>query len=173
MVCTSLFDIYAKCGVLCRVRKALEPLHFWDVVSLIETNCYGLCPTEAQQGSSSRKLFSTYAKREYFSKTITYICILKVCCMTQDVDMGKKINDYIVLALPLVYMFAECVVDKAQIVLEELSMQNVISWSLEWEGQEVLGCFQQMQREGTTPDAITNTRILKVEAHMYAECGVL
>lgn len=66
-------------------------------------------------------------------------------------------------------MYANCgSLSKARQVLEELSVRNVISWSAfiagyarEGDGEQALGCFENMQREGFCPNALTFICILK------------
>ena len=70
----------------------------------------------------------------------------------------------------LIDMYAKCgVVGKAQEVLRELHVRDIISWNALITGyaqydqcNEVWSCFKQMQREGISADAVTLICILKV-----------
>jgi pentatricopeptide repeat protein len=66
-------------------------------------------------------------------------------------------------------MYAKCgALAKAQQVLEELPSRDVITWSSliagyvqEGQGEKALHCFEQMQREGLSPNAMTFACILQ------------
>ncbi|KAI5081355.1 hypothetical protein GOP47_0004538 [Adiantum capillus-veneris] len=177
---TALVDMYAKCGVLQIAQKVLDELPVRDVV------CWSALITGyAQQGQGQEALgcFQRMQREGISPNAITYTCVLKACGITQDTDMGKRIHDDIfsqrllkkdvVLGNALVDMYAKCgVLQKAQEVLDELPVRDVVSWSSliagyaqQGHGQEVLGCFQQMQREGISPNASIYTCILKA-------CGI-
>ena len=93
-------------------------------------------------------------------------------------DKGKQMHDEIarlgllqndsVLGNALVYMYAKCgVVSKARQVLDGLPSQNVVSWSALIAGyaqrhaKQALDYFEEMQREGIFPNALTYLCILK------------
>ncbi|KAI5075890.1 hypothetical protein GOP47_0009966 [Adiantum capillus-veneris] len=104
---------------------------------------------------------------------IAYVCILKACVSKQDANMGLKIHSDIVslgllqknvvLDNALVDMYAKCgALQRAQKVLEEQPVRNVVPWSAliagyaqQEQGQKSLGCFERMQSKGLSPDAIT------------------
>ena len=74
-----------------------------------------------------------------------------------------------VIGNALIDMYVECgVLRKAQQVLEELLVRDVVSWSAlisgyTQQGQdlEALKCFERMQSEGLSPDVISFICILK------------
>ncbi|KAI5083629.1 hypothetical protein GOP47_0003372 [Adiantum capillus-veneris] len=172
----ALVDMYAKCGLLRKAQSVLEELHVRDVVSW-----NALIAGYAQQGQGKEALdcFQQMRSEAVSPNAITYVCILKACGSTQDADMGIQIHDDIVsqgllqknvvLGNALVDMYAKCgALQKAQKVLEELSVWDVVSWNAliggyaqQGQGREALGCFQRMQSEGLSPDAITYICILK------------
>ncbi|KAI5081354.1 hypothetical protein GOP47_0004537, partial [Adiantum capillus-veneris] len=173
---TSLVDMYAKCGVLHKAQKVLQELPVRDVGSW-----NALITGYAQQGQGQKALdcFQRMRSEGISPDAITYACILKACGTTQGADMGKRIHEdvvsqgllkeNVVLGTALVDMYAKCgVLQKAQKVLEELPVLNVVSWNAliggytqQGQGQEALCCFQRMQSEGVSPDAITYAYILK------------
>ena len=75
----------------------------------------------------------------------------------------------VVLGTALVDMYVKCgVIAKAQEVLEELLVRDLVSWNSLiggytelGRGHEALNCFEQMQSEGLTPDGVTFTHILR------------
>ncbi|KAI5061774.1 hypothetical protein GOP47_0024279 [Adiantum capillus-veneris] len=135
------------------------------------------------QGQEALDCFQRMQSESISPNAFAYACVLKACGITQDADMGKRIHDDIVsqgllekdivLGNALVDMYAKCgVLQKAQKVLDELPVRNVVSWSAliagyveQGQGQEALGCFQQMRSEHIPPNEITYACILKA-------CGI-
>ncbi|KAI5073952.1 hypothetical protein GOP47_0011965 [Adiantum capillus-veneris] len=175
-----LASLYAKCGALAKAQEVLDWLPVRNVVSW-----NALISGYSQQGLGHESLecYELMRSEGLSPNAITYTCILKACGITQDVDMGKKIHDEIVnkgllgvdrvLGNALVDMYAKCgAVAKAQLVLDELPAQDVVSWNAliagyaqQMLGEEALNCYEQMQRKGISPNAITYTCILKA-------CGI-
>ncbi|KAH7366424.1 hypothetical protein KP509_18G077400 [Ceratopteris richardii] len=66
-------------------------------------------------------------------------------------------------------MYAKCgALAKAQQILKELPIQNVVSWSAliagfteQGKGQNALNCYYQMQHEGLSPDPVTYISVLR------------
>ncbi|KAI5061763.1 hypothetical protein GOP47_0024268 [Adiantum capillus-veneris] len=169
--------MYVKCGALVQAQQV--PLtSFTSRCCLLECIDFGICSSRGRSGSSG--LFSADAKRGHLSKS-NHLHVQSG--IMQDVNMGKRVHDDIVsqglltenvvLGTALVVMYCKCgVFHKAQKVLEELLVWNVVSWNVlitgyaqQRQGQEALGCFQQMQREGISPNVFTYTCILKA-------CGI-
>ena len=75
-----------------------------------------------------------------------------------------------ILGTALVDMYAKCgMVSKAHRVFDELPVRDVVSWTAlvagytqHGLGEEALQCFQQMNCEGVSPNAVTLSCILKV-----------
>ncbi|KAI5083632.1 hypothetical protein GOP47_0003375 [Adiantum capillus-veneris] len=173
---TALVDMYAKCGLLQKAQKVLEELRVWDAVSW---SALIAGYAQQEQGQKALGCFQRMQSEGLSPDAITYACILKACGSMQDADMGIKIHadivsqgllqKNVVLGNALVDMYAKCdALQTAQKVLEELPIRNVVSWSAliagyaqQEQGQKALGCFQRMQSEGLSPDAITYACILK------------
>ncbi|MCO5579085.1 hypothetical protein L7F22_032937 [Adiantum nelumboides] len=93
---------------------------------------------------------------------------------TIDIYRHTLLKKEVVVGNALVDMYAKCgVLQKAQKVLEELLVRDVISYNAliaryveQGHGQEDLESFGWMQREGILPNAITYTCILKAYAIM-------
>mgnify|MGYP000668626338 CR=1 FL=1 len=112
-------------------------------------------------------------------ENISFISLLKTCTKMKDLSSGIRLHDDILkkglleknpyLASTLINMYAKCgSLTKAQKVLEELPSRDVVTWSAliagyakDGQGHQALNCFEKMQREGLSPDAITFTCILK------------
>jgi pentatricopeptide repeat protein len=173
----ALVDMYAKCGALGKAQKVLEGIHIRNVVSW-----NALIAGHVLQGNNHKALdcFRWMQSEGLVPDTVTFICILKACGSTGAIDLGKHIhNDLvrrgllgrdIVLGNALVDMYAKCgLLAKAQELLEELPIHDVVSWNVLIAGyanqgqcHEVLQCFEQMQSEGLSPDVVTFICILKV-----------
>ncbi|MCO5570798.1 hypothetical protein L7F22_024526 [Adiantum nelumboides] len=125
---------------------------------------------EQGQGQEALGCFRQMRSKGLPPDAVTYACILKACGIMQDIDMGKRIHDEIVsegllekniaLGTALVDMYAKCgVLLKAQKVLDELPVRDVVSWNALIAGyaqqeqcQGALGCFQRMRSDGLSPD---------------------
>ena len=120
---------------------------------------------------------------EKSKETFTFVASLKACARKKDLYKGSMLHSEILergllerspyLASSLISMYAKCdALSKAQDVLEELPVRDVITWSTLiaghaqiGQGQEALTCFAQMQREGVSADAITFLSILNACNH--------
>ena len=178
MLGSALVDMYAKCGVLERARKVLEELPLRNIVTW-----NALISGYAQQDQYQEALhsFERMQSEGISPDQFTCSCIMKVCGSIGAIDEGQKIHDEILsrgfhtedmmlFRTALLDMYAKCgMLAKAQNVLEDLPIRDVVSWSAliagyAQQGQchTALSCFEQMQNEGLSPDAVTLTCILNV-----------
>jgi pentatricopeptide repeat protein len=122
----------------------------------------------------------------YSPDTVTFICILKACGKARAIDQGKQIHDQIsnrgllendiVVGNALVDMYAKCgALDIAQGVLNTLPVQDAVSWNAlisgyEHQGKanEALKYYDQMRREGLSPNAVTFICVLKACGNLKA-----
>ena len=173
---SSLISMYAKCGVLSKAKEVLENLPIRNVVSW-SALISGYARDD--QGHEAMNCFEQMRKEGLSPDAITFTCILKSCGEIGDVDKGKQIHEEIsksgllekdiMLGTALVDMYAKCGVPiKAQNVLENLPFRNTVSWNALIAGyaqrgqcNEALNCYEQMQREGLSPNAITFTCTLQ------------
>ncbi|KAH7291454.1 hypothetical protein KP509_29G017400 [Ceratopteris richardii] len=166
----SLIDMYAKCGALSKAWRVFEELPYRNVVTW-----NAMIGGYAQHGKGNQALecFKQMQSEYITPNGVTYICVLKACGSIKAIGMGKAIHDEIarqgllqndiVLATAVVDMYAKCgELAKAQRVLETLPSRDVISWSAlisgyahQGQGEKALKCFEQMQREGLSPNAFT------------------
>ena len=110
----------------------------------------------------------------------TIVVLLKACVKSKDLYEGSRIHAHIlkvglleaspyVIGRSLISMYSKCgSLSKAQQVLEELPLRDIICWNslligLVQKGQDhdVLNCFEYMQHEGIHPDSVTFTCVLK------------
>jgi pentatricopeptide repeat protein len=103
---------------------------------------------------------------------------LKASSSTGAIDITEEIHEQIlnrnlldkdvVLGTALVDAYAKCgLLEKSQRVLKELPTRDVVAWNTliaglaqQGQGHEALNCFEVMQSEGFSPDAVTLLCIL-------------
>ena len=177
---TALIDMYAKCGFVEKARDILR-----ELPSRNEISFNILMAGYIQQGQCDEALSCfKWMQSEGISPSIsTFICILKACAGTDSMDKGEQIHNEILdsilierdprLGTTLVDMYAKCgILSKAQEVLEQLPIQDVVSWnaliagySLQGQGYEALNCFESMQIKGISPNEVTFLGVLNACCH--------
>jgi pentatricopeptide repeat protein len=184
--------MYAKCGMLAKAEQVLEQLPIRDLVSWNT-----LISGYGQQGET-QKAFICFQKLKdegLDPDTITFICLLQACRTSGAIDKGKQIHDEIIsraldkevmLVTALIDMYAKCgVLTRAQELLEELPVRDLISWSAmiggyvhQGESPEALRCYKELEYEGLCPDSVLLISVLKAcgkmggmekTAHIYDE----
>jgi pentatricopeptide repeat protein len=112
--------------------------------------------------------------------SFTYACALKACGMVRGLEIGEGIcgearrrgllHKDTVLATAAVDMYAKCgaTPERAQEVFDELEIRDDVSWNAliagyvqHGLGDEALGCFDLMKRDGVSPNAATYASVLK------------
>lgn len=117
---------------------------------------------------------------------ISFIGSLRACTKTKDLRRGTQVHDDIVkrgllsnnsyIRSALVNMYAKCgALKKAREVFDAIETRDVVLWNAlisgyaqHRQGEEALKCFEEMQRDGFSPDNITFTCILKACGSMGA-----
>ena len=176
MLGNALVDMYAKCGMLAKAHQVLRGLPIQDVVSW---NALITGYNQQEQCQQAIMCFEQMQREGFSPDSVTFSCILKACASIGDIDKGKQIHNEIVsmgllennavLGTALVDMYAKCgVLSKAQKLLRELSIRDIISWSAliggyaqHGHGHEALECYGEMQSEGISPNVVTYICILK------------
>jgi pentatricopeptide repeat protein len=109
---------------------------------------------------------------------VTFIHGLKACSAIDAVDKGERMHaeierrgllDREQIGNTLVNMYAKCgLLAKSQQVFEMLRVRDVVSWTAllcgyaeHVDAERALACFEQMQAEGITPNAVTLICALK------------
>ncbi|KAI5065611.1 hypothetical protein GOP47_0020306 [Adiantum capillus-veneris] len=179
----ALITMYATCGQL---HKAQALLDMHNSSSVIPWTALIAGYARDRQVQKAFDCFEQVERAGIPLNAVTYLCILKACALSRAIDKGKKIHDEIsrqgllghsrALGNALVDMYAKCgALSQAQSVLEQLPSRNVISWSAliagyaqKGLGQKALACFEQMQREGIPPDAVTYVSVVNACAVIEA-----
>ena len=173
---TALVDMYAKCGLIAKAQEVHDDLSIHDIVSW-----NALIGGYIRHGKGNEALgcFEKLQNEGLFPNSVTFACILKACAIVRDVNKGKKIHDEIVnrsllekdvvLGTALIDMYAKCgMFLKAQQVHDEFPFRDtgfrnalIAGYAQHGHNRESLSCFQRMQNEGISPNAITFICILK------------
>lgn len=113
------------------------------------------------------------------SRSVSLVALLKACTKQKDLHKGSLIHASIVrkgsvqmdvfVGSALVNMYAKCgALIQAQEVFDMLPARNLISWNAlitgyaqHGCGKEAISCFEQMQNNGLSPDAVTLAGIFK------------
>jgi pentatricopeptide repeat protein len=180
MLGNALVAMYAKCGVLAAAQQVLEELPVRDVVSW---NSLISGYSQHEQGQEALNCFALMQRECISPNEVTFLCILKACSCVGAVHKGKQIHDLIsnsgflqknlMLGTTLVDMYAKCgALTKAQQVLKDLPTRDLVSWSAlitgyaqEGQAHKALACFEGMQSEGLSPDAIAFLSALNACSH--------
>eukprot|EP00250_Pteridium_aquilinum_P019884 c24620_g11_i1 orf=563-1528(+) len=166
---SSLVHMYAKCGLPFIAQQVFDKLPVRDVVSWTV-----LIAGYAEYGYCEKSLYC-YERMKLNGicpNAVTFICSLKACgCMgasfegieihTEIARNGLLIRDNRV-GNALLDMYVKCgLLAKAQELFYELPVQDIVSWTTlivgytqHERGEEALNCFDQMQLQGISPDAV-------------------
>ncbi|KAI5069870.1 hypothetical protein GOP47_0016171 [Adiantum capillus-veneris] len=176
MIGTAVVDMYAKCGACVKAQGIFDKL---QVRSVLSWNA--LIAGYAQNGLVDEAMrWLEHMQNEGLSpNSATYTCILKACSNSRDLAKGEEIHAKAdrerllerdnALATALIDMYAKCgALDRAQNVFDKYSSQDVVMWNALIAGyvqhglvDKALSCFEQMQADGLSPDAVTFICILK------------
>ena len=180
--------MYVKCGVLAEAQQVLEALPIRNVVSW---NALISGYTQHCRGHEALNCFEQMQGEGLSPNGITFLCIVKACGSIGALDKGKQIQEEvvsrgllekdIVIGTALVDMYAKCGdLTKAQEFLEQLPIRNVVSWSAlisgyaqQSQGHVALECFEQMQREGLSPNDVTFLCVLTACSHVLDNAQAL
>ncbi|KAI5064459.1 hypothetical protein GOP47_0021129, partial [Adiantum capillus-veneris] len=175
-VATALIDMYGKRGLLVRAEEAFNKL----VTRMVVT--WNALIAGYIQHEHFEKAFVCYSQMQQNSVLpdgVTFLCMLKACGSIRAGDRGLALHDEIAraglckitaTANALIDMYGKCgLIEKAQEVFGDLVSRNVVSWNSmiagfaqEAQYDKALKCFDNMQMEGFSPDAVTFVCVLKV-----------
>ena len=140
VLASSLINMYGKCGALVKAQ-VLDDLPFGNVYSF---NARIAGYVHHGHVHEAFNCFQRMQNEGLSLDVITFISILKACNKAWVLTKGKKIHGGIVLSglldkdivvgIALIDMYARCgEFAKAEQVLEELPIQDVVSWfALNW-----------------------------------------
>ncbi|KAH7388524.1 hypothetical protein KP509_16G079900 [Ceratopteris richardii] len=167
---TPLVDMYAKCGALSKAKCVFDSLLHRDVV------CWNALIVGYMHDGRGERALDCFKRMKYDGITpnaTTYACMLKACASIGACDEGQKIHDEIERQGLLEVDIMCGKLSKAQEVLHQLPFRDVVSWNVLITGfaqgglgEQALSCFEKMQSEGISPDAVSFLCILNVCSHL-------
>ncbi|KAH7433255.1 hypothetical protein KP509_07G061800 [Ceratopteris richardii] len=167
---TALVDMYAKCGALSKAKCVFDSLLHRDVV------CWNALIVGYMHDGQGERALDCFKRMKHDGITpdaTTYACMLKACASIGACDEGQKIHDEIERQGLLEVDIMCGKLSKAQEVLHQLPFRDVVSWNALITGfaqgglgEQALSCFEKMQSEGISPDAVSFLCILNVCSHL-------
>ena len=175
LICNSLVDLYAKCGFHSTARELFNRFLNRDIVTW-NTLIGGY--VECGYIEDAFDSFDQMQNEGISLNGITSVGLLKACSSVGFLGRGKEIHvevakkgleiEAIVMG-SLVDMYAKCgALSEAQEMFERNVARDVVSWTSlisgyaeHVDGERALTCFEQMQGEGVTPNAVTLICALK------------
>ncbi|KAH7277126.1 hypothetical protein KP509_39G035400 [Ceratopteris richardii] len=172
---TAVVSMYISCGALAKAQQVLQELPVGYLTSWHELIAEYV---ENLEFEDAWACFKWMQQRGPSPNSVTFAYILKVCGSVGAAEKGQQVHFEIarqgllasstVLGNALVDMYAKCgLLEKARAVLQELPVQNVITWnsllagySQHGYGGEALDCFELLKSKGIVPDAVTYTCVL-------------
>ncbi|KAJ0014843.1 hypothetical protein Pint_20368 [Pistacia integerrima] len=135
-VCTSLIDLYAKCGALTRAKEVFHGMFCRDIVAwnamIAGFSLHGLYDSAIQ-------LFIEMQKGGISPNSSTIVAVLPTVAAANVLDQGKAMHGYavrrgfsndVVLGTGLLDMYAKCqCIFYAKRISDLLEVKNEISWS--------------------------------------------
>ncbi|KAH7289938.1 hypothetical protein KP509_30G024700 [Ceratopteris richardii] len=172
----TLVTMYAKCGALDEAQKVFDQLPLRNEVSWTAL-ITGYC--DHDYGKEALKCLTLMRHEGLVPDIVTFACALKACASIGSSESGEVAHASILkegllgknsaLGAALVDMYAKCdELPKAHFLIKEVGFCDTAAWNAlvggycqKGEGQEALYCFEQMDSQGISPDAVTYTCILK------------
>ncbi|XP_024986918.1 pentatricopeptide repeat-containing protein At4g21065-like isoform X2 [Cynara cardunculus var. scolymus] len=115
--------------------------------------------------------------------SVTLVSLLSVCSHLVNIKMGESIHAYILtndirldvsLLTALIGMYATCgYIEKAMVIFNSMKERNLQSWTImisglaeNGRGEEAISLFNEMEKVGLIPDAMSFSGILSACSHM-------
>ncbi|KAI5068910.1 hypothetical protein GOP47_0017255 [Adiantum capillus-veneris] len=169
LVGSALVDMYAKFGLLAEAHDVLRAMPVRDSVPW-----NALIGGYGEQGRGAQALSCVQAMQHEGCSLnpITFVCSLKGCGMVSDSENGQRLHDKVIkhgiernsyVSNALIYMYTRCrMFIEAENLFNSLVVRDTIScntmiagYADHGYGEKALACWQQMQSEGVTANAIT------------------
>ncbi|KAK7404364.1 hypothetical protein VNO78_05206 [Psophocarpus tetragonolobus] len=173
-VCSSLMDMYFKCGHCDDACRVFNELPYRDVV------CWSVLVAGYVQSNKFQhalRAFWDMLLHNVEPNDFTLSSVLSACAHMGALDQGRLVHQYVecnkinltvALGTALVDMYAKCgCIDEALKVFENLSEKNMYTWTAMISGLAVhgdalgaLNIFSCMLKNGIQPNKVTFTAVL-------------
>ncbi|CAM6094164.1 unnamed protein product [Calypogeia fissa] len=174
-ICSSLVDMYSKCGSIDSSWKVFNKMGQHDVVA-----CGAMIMGYVKCGLGRKALELWHQMQVEGTKPDSFIFVglLNACASVTALEEGRKIHELIIesgcgsdiiVGNSLVDMYAKCgSMQDALQVFKSLPTHDVIAWSSLilgfvkfGQGKKALGLFRRMQKEKVEPNEFTFVAVLK------------
>ncbi|WCJ35050.1 Pentatricopeptide repeat (PPR) superfamily protein [Euphorbia peplus] len=177
---TALFDMYAKCGEVDKVRGLFDQIDKKDVVAW-SAMISGY--TQARRCREALDLFNEMQRANLEPNEVTMVSVLSCCATLGTLEMGKWVHLYIkkkrmkltvTLGTTLIDFYAKCgLIDTAIEVFRTMPVKNVYSWTAiiqglanNGRGKRALGFYQLMRKRKVEPNGVTFIGVLSACSHV-------
>ena len=173
-VVNSLIDSYGKCSHVEDAERIFEECPIGDLVSFTS-----MITAYAQYGRGEEALKLYLEMQDMELKPDRFVCssLLNACANLSAYEQGKQLHVHILkygfvsdifAGNSLVNMYAKCgSIDDAGHAFSELTERGIVSWSAmigglaqHGHGRQALQLFDQMRKEGVSPNHITLVSVL-------------
>ena len=168
-VCSTLVDMYAKCGCITRAQEVFDQLSVQTVV------IWNTLITGYIKCGEGKKALHCFQHMQYGGippDDVTFICMLKACSNLGLMDKGMEIyvevakkgfDKEVVVGSMLVDMYAKCdSIDDARCVFERAVKKDIVTWNVIMTGcvyqgmhDECLKYFYRIQHENMMPNDVS------------------
>ncbi|KAJ7559015.1 hypothetical protein O6H91_04G065900 [Diphasiastrum complanatum] len=172
---SALIDMYAKC---CSIEDAREVFDELANRNIVAWNAMIVGYSKHGQGEKALDFFYQLQNEGLQPTEVTFVGMLNACASLGALNCGRWVHSMISerrfhlnvhLGNTLVNMYAKCdSIEDASQVFEKMPRRDLVSWNAMIAGYarqghsgKALLLFQQMQREGPKPDAVTFVGLLK------------
>lgn len=172
---SALIGMYATCESLEEAQEVFDNLQVRDVV-LWNVLIAGYADRKC--GEETLKCLGQMQQDGFPCNAVSFACGLTACGHLGALERGQEVHAAIAregfesdvfVSSSLVDMYAKCnSLVEARDVLDAMPFRSLVSWSALITGyaqnecgKEALYCFEQMQEEGLSPDAMTFASCLK------------
>ncbi|KAJ4703524.1 Pentatricopeptide repeat-containing protein [Melia azedarach] len=173
-VMNSLIDAYGKCS---HVEDAVRIFKESSVVDLVAFTSMITAYAQDGQGEEALKLYLEMHNRAIKPDSFVCSALLNACANLSAYEQGKQVHNHIIkfgfmsdtfAGNSLVNMYAKCgSIDDADHAFSEINERGIVSWSAmigglaqHGHGKEALQMFNQMLKEGISPNHITLVSVL-------------
>ncbi|KAL1188497.1 Pentatricopeptide repeat-containing protein [Cardamine amara subsp. amara] len=174
---SSLIDAYTSCSLVDEARTVFDSMTYKDVVS-----CSTIISGLARAGLTDEAI-SIFCQMRDKPNAITIINLLEACSVSADlrkskwahgiaIRRGLAIND-ISVDTSIIDAYAKCgAIEIAKMSFDQIPKKNVISWTVIISAYAInglpdkaLASFEEMIRQGYTPNAVTYLAVLSACNH--------